>query len=270
VVEKALHERATIEFQIKALRPRTMYRLYACAHHNQTADGSAVRMSDKAVEITQQRFRTEDDPPEMLELEWGRMNAEARHDEMHAARFDVAVQAAATADDIEVPTSDMLEEWLNSVDEDEEDEEGSGSDDEAAIAKKTVNAFIKWWIDDDEVFGYSKPRSDFLMAEAMFVLSDGETIELCEDDGHLTFAQTEALTALVKEGDTHALFESEDYITFRSWLKGGRVIKQRLQQVKDKKEAARLAKLRAKLLKKEKREAAKQKREEEEKRRAEE
>jgi hypothetical protein len=53
-------------------------------------------------------------------------------------------------------------------------------------------------------------------------------------------------------------------------LKGGRVIKQRLQQAKDKKEAVRLAKLRAKLLKKEKREAAKQKCEEEEKRRAEE
>lgn len=267
MVEKALHERSTIQFQIKGLRPRTMYRLYACAHHNQTADSSAVRMSDKAVENTQQRLRTEDDPPEILELEWGRMDGESRHDELQAARCDIAVQQSAKTDGVEVPTADMIEDWLNSLD----DDAGSGSDqDEEAIAsRKTVTEFIQWWIDSDEVYGFSKARSDFLMAEAMFILNDGETVELCEDDGYLTFAQTEALAELVKEGDKNLLFESEEYMIFRSWLKGGRVISQRLQQAKDIKERARLAKLRAKLIKKEKKEMARRLREEEELRRQE-
>lgn len=148
-----------------------MYRVYACAHHNQSSDKSAVRMSDISVQATEQRFRTEDDPPEILELEWGRMDVESRHDELLAARFDLNVQQAAKEAGIQIPTADMLEVWLDGQEEsnqekDGSDEEGSGSeeddaeesDSEEGAAKKVVGDFAQWWTDGDEVYGYSKVR----------------------------------------------------------------------------------------------------------------
>lgn len=110
--------------------------------------------------------------------------------------------------------------------------------------------------------GSAQARNDFLLAEALYICRDGETIELCEEDGYMTFAQTEVLTALVKSEDRHALFESEEYITFRSWLKGGRVIAERIQKTRERKEKKRLAKLRKELLKNEERQLRRQKKEE--------
>ena len=186
-MEKALHERSTIEFSIKGLKPRTMYRLYAVAHHNQSADKMAIRMNDRAIENTLQRFRTVDAPPEILDLEWSRMDCESRYDELLAARYDTGVQKAAIAAGIKIPTPEMLEEWLDEQDlsGSEEDVSKSGSDDEdkenededekvrnpcpradvvlltsfhlqeRKIGKKVVKDFVEWWIDGDEVYGYS-------------------------------------------------------------------------------------------------------------------
>ncbi|CAE7468898.1 unnamed protein product, partial [Symbiodinium microadriaticum] len=188
----------------------TMYRVYAVAHHNQSADNIPIRMNDRAIELTQQRFRTVDSPPEILDLEWNRLDSESRFDELLAAIYDTSVQKAAKAAGIELPTADMLEEWLDAQDrsDSEKEKSESGSDEgedndggEEKDSREVVGKFMDWWIDGDDMFGYSPARNAFLLAEALYICRDGETIELCEDDGYLTFAQTEVLNALVKGDD---------------------------------------------------------------------
>lgn len=93
-------------------------------------------------------------------------------------------------------------------------------------------------------------RSDFLKREAIFVCGDGETIEKCEDEGFLTLAQSAKLSSLVNN-DVSELLRSEEFIIFRSWLKGGRVIQDILDAKAEKKQNDKLEKKRVKLLAKE-------------------
>lgn len=109
-----------------------------------------------------------------------------------------------------------------------------------------MKKFITWWTGDD--YGFSEARSDFLKREAIFVCSDGETIEKCEDEGFLTLAQSATLSSLVNSEDHSELLRSEEFIRFRSWLKGGRVIQDILDKKRSERDEERLEKKRKKLL----------------------
>jgi hypothetical protein len=123
------------------------------------------------------------------------------------------------------------------------------------LVVKDVKDFVNWWTGDE--YGFSDVRSDFLKREAIFVCGDGETIEKCEDEGFLTLAQSATLSTLVNEENEIELLRSEEFIQFRSWLKGGRVIQDILDQKAEVKHEKLLEKKRLKLLAKESRLAEK-------------
>jgi hypothetical protein len=116
---------------------------------------------------------------------------------------------------------------------------------------KDVKEFVDWWTGDE--YGFSEHRSDFLKREAIFVCGDGETIEKCEDEGFLTLAQSATLSSLVNDENQLELLRSEEFIRFRSWLKGGRVIQDILDQKAEVKQEKLLEKKRIKLLAKDSR-----------------
>jgi hypothetical protein len=112
-----------------------------------------------------------------------------------------------------------------------------------------VKKFVNWWIGDE--YGFSEVRADFLKREAIFACGDGESIEKCEDEGFLTLEQSATLSSLVNEEDPLELLRSEEFIIFRSWLKGGRVIQRILDEKEEEKQEKIFDKKRKKLLAKE-------------------
>jgi hypothetical protein len=112
-----------------------------------------------------------------------------------------------------------------------------------------VKKFVRWWTGDE--YGFSEVRTDFLRREAVFACGDGESIEKCEDEGFLTLEQSATLSSLVNEEDPAELLRSEEFIIFRSWLKGGRVIQKILDEKEEEKQEKIFEKKRKKLLAKE-------------------
>ncbi len=80
---------------------------------------------------------------------------------------------------------------------------------------------------------------------------DGETIEKCEDEGYLTLAQSAKLSTLANAEDKLEILRSEEFVIFRSWLKGGRVIQDILDEKAEIKREKHLEKKRLNLLAKE-------------------
>lgn len=74
---------------------------------------------DDMIEATLTRFRTEELPPEVLELEWNRLKPIDQFDELAAVIFDLESQEKARADGLQIPTIDALEKWLETVEEGE-------------------------------------------------------------------------------------------------------------------------------------------------------
>jgi hypothetical protein len=87
------------------------------------------------IEATLTRFRTEEPPPEVLELEWNRLKPIDQFDELAAVVFDLETQEKARADGLQIPTVDSLEKWLDAV---EEGEELSGNESEVLLLKFTL------------------------------------------------------------------------------------------------------------------------------------
>lgn len=61
------------------------------------------------------RFRTEEPPPEVLDLEWNRLKPIDQYDELAAVIFDLDTQEKARAQGLRIPTIDSLEKWLDCV-----------------------------------------------------------------------------------------------------------------------------------------------------------
>lgn len=112
-----------------------------------------------------------------------------------------------------------------------------------------MKKFVSWWTGDE--YGFSEVRADFLKREAIFACGDGESVYKCEDEGFLTLAQSTTLASLAN--DHLELLRSEEFIIFRSWLKGGRVIQSILDVKEEEKQERILEKKRKKLLLKESR-----------------
>lgn len=104
---------------------------------------------------TKVTFRTEEAPPEVLDLEWNRLKPIDQFDELTAVIFDLETQEKASESNIQVPTLESLEKWLDYVEEGEvSGNESEGSEDSTANDLSIVKQFVKWWIGDE--YGYSE------------------------------------------------------------------------------------------------------------------
>jgi hypothetical protein len=74
---------------------------------------------DEMIKATVIRFRTEDPPPEVLDLEWNRLKPIDQYDELAAVVFDLATQEKAKEIGLQIPSIESLEKWLDVIEEGE-------------------------------------------------------------------------------------------------------------------------------------------------------
>jgi hypothetical protein len=189
IVSKAIHEKTTVEFTVKGLKPRTPYTLFCCAQHDNNDSKRIIRatgthlplhhsssphhlmapflslFSDEMIEATRTRFRTEEPPPEVLELEWNRLKPIDQYDELAAAVFDVETQEKAQADGLQIPTIDSLEKWLDAVEE--EDGEGSGNESEVQFSPPLLYLPVAF-SDPSLSLCTALPRAPWIVSQRVF------------------------------------------------------------------------------------------------------
>lgn len=71
------------------------------------------------IAATVTRFRTEEPPPEVLDLEWNRLKPIDQYDELAAVIFDLPTQEIARTQGLRIPSIESLEKWLDSIESDE-------------------------------------------------------------------------------------------------------------------------------------------------------
>jgi hypothetical protein len=236
---------------LKDLNPSTRYKIVLCAEHN---DGKTpCRNTNEEIQKSVLNFSTEEAPEENMDIEWGRLSNEQRSDELVAALCDLETQTKAENASIELPSSDDVEAWLTVVEENFEDEdlEAAELDEEGeASPYAVVKLFVNWWTNNDPEFGHSSHRSNFLSRESMFYfMKNHDLIHQCTDEKFLTIEQSVHIKQAHEDGVD--ISEMPEYLIFRSWLKGGRVMEKVYLELKNARKLEQFAELREELLRRE-------------------
>ena len=227
------------------LEPSTRYAIAVCGEHEE--GNVPCRNTDERIRQSIARFSTEKCPPENMDIEWGRLNYEQKYIEIVAAIYDLDTQVKARSANIEIPSADDAEAWLALVEDEDDLEklEAEEKDDEGELSPYgLVKLFVDWWTNNDPQFGHSSHRSDFMNREALHFAQDHDLIHQCADEGYISIEDSEIMKIALEEGDVSEL---PQYLTFRSWLKGGRVMERRYMEKKKKRRLEQFVELRERL-----------------------
>ncbi len=227
-----------LDIALSGLKPETAYRVFVCAESTQNRKSSQLsarttsvlydtRTLDAVVEDHHIAFTTVEEPPEVMDIEWGRLNEPQRDAEVRAAARSFAVQIAAKAENIVIPT----------------DEEISNRNKPAQVPTlKKWKTFVAWWTGGDENLGYSAVRIAFQSEEILHAASKKEHRDACFRDGYLSSTEFQRLNSIIMAEDAidddksrisqmpttlnidPAIFDDFVFNVFRSWFKGGRVV----------------------------------------------
>ena len=250
ITEEKITHTNKIFLTLKDLDPSTKYKIFVCAEHNDAA--LPCRNSDERIKDTVVRFQTEDIPDEDMEIEWGRLTNEQKSDELIAATFDLDTQIKCDKANIVLPAPDDVEAWLTVLEENSDEDDLTAEEEDEDGEKSpygVVKLFLNWWTNNDPEFGHSSHRSDFLSREAKYSVRELSLIHECADDKFLTIEQSERMKKTVEDGGDVTLLP--EYMVFRSWWKGGRLMEAAYLKLKKARRLEQFAELRQELLERE-------------------
>ena len=236
------------------LRPNANYTVFAIADSTRA---KLLPLTDEDKAPVQMQVRT---LPEQLEIEWSRLSTEMQAVEIKAALRTSWLREAAAVHypPVQLPADDDIHLEDSSL------ETGKSAEDKNASVQKgnltanrsqkkiltyaeeeqkrnTWRTFLNWWVGQNPLMA-TKIRAEFLLKEALFAGQQSSILKLYVESGLATAAEAEALPKMCLSIDLLLIpgkTRKENIPTpaalrkFRSWFKGGQVLRDALEKRTD-------------------------------------